>query len=64
MCLTCGETVSVLSYARNAMTFLVHLILRMQVRLFDFVEDVCLMAAAAVLTVVHGSHEDTGTAFG
>ena len=32
------------------------------VRLFGLVENVGEMAAAAVLAVVHGSHEDTGTA--
>lgn len=30
--------------------------------LFGLVEDVGKVAAAAVLAVVHGSHEDTGTA--
>lgn len=29
--------------------------------LFGFVEDVGKVALSAVLTVVHGSHEDTGT---
>ena len=31
-------------------------------RLFGFIEDVGKVALSAVLTVVHGSHEDTGTA--
>ena len=31
-------------------------------RLFGLVEDVSQMALATVLAVVHGSHEDTGTA--
>lgn len=30
--------------------------------LFGLVEDVGQVAATAVLAVVHGSHEDTGTA--
>lgn len=30
--------------------------------LFGLIEDVGQMALPAVLTVVHGSHEDTGTA--
>ena len=33
-------------------------------RLFGLVEDVGQVAATAVLAVVHGSHEDTGTALG
>jgi hypothetical protein len=32
------------------------------VHLLGLVEDVGEVALAAVLTVVHGSHEDTGTA--
>lgn len=31
-------------------------------RLFGLIEDVGQVALAAVLAVVHGSHEDTGTA--
>jgi hypothetical protein len=34
------------------------------IRLFGLVENVGEMAAAAVLAVVHGSHEDTSTALG
>ena len=33
-------------------------------RLFGLVEDVGQVAATAVLTVVHGGHEDTSTALG
>jgi hypothetical protein len=36
--------------------------LRYAVTLFRVVEDVGEVAFTAVLTVVHGSHEDTGTA--
>ena len=32
------------------------------IHLFGLVEDVGKVALPAVLTVVHGSHEDTGTA--
>ena len=35
---------------------------RVVIRLFRVVEDVGKVAATAVLTVVHGSHEDTSTA--
>jgi hypothetical protein len=33
-------------------------------RLFGLIEDVGQVAAAAVLAVVHGGHEDTSTALG
>ena len=36
----------------------------MATRLFGLVEDVGEVALSAVLAVVHGGHEDTGTALG
>lgn len=40
------------------------IISRPPIRLFGLVEDIGKVAATAVLAVVHGSHEDTGTALG